>query len=87
MSSTVCVAQGDIAVKPLANGSYKRSHIVADVTKGPSNRLSYQDAIEVWRRYRAGEFQNRIAAVFDVNPGRVNEVLKGHKHPGSESAA
>ena len=60
---------------------------MADMTKGPSNRLSFQDAIEVWRRYRAGEYQNRIAAAFDVNQGRVNEVLKGKMHPGSERAA
>ena len=53
----------------------------------PSKRLTFQDAIEVWRRYWAGEYQNRIAAYFDVNPGRVNEVIKGRRHPGSESAA
>ena len=43
--------------------------------------------VEVWRRYWAGEYQNRIAAYFDVNPGRVNEVIKGKRHPGSENAA
>jgi len=53
----------------------------------PSYRLTFNDAVEVWRRYWAGEFQNRIAACFDVNPGRVNEVVKGQLHPGSEKAA
>lgn len=53
----------------------------------PSRRLSFVDAVEIWKLRLRGEFQNRIAALFDVNPGRVNEVLKGHKHPGSEQAA
>jgi len=53
----------------------------------PSYRLTFEDAVEVWIRHWAGEYQNRIAAYFDVNPGRVNEVLKGHKHPGSEQVA
>ena len=53
----------------------------------PSKRLSFDDAIQVWKRYRGGEFQNRIAADFDVNPGRVNEVLKGNRHPGSREAS
>jgi len=58
-----------------------------DGHKGPSYRLTPQDAVEVWIRHWAGEYQNRIAAHFDVNPGRVNEVLKGLKFPGSEQTA
>lgn len=53
----------------------------------PSRSLTFEDAIKVWLLHWKGEFQNRIAALFDVNPGRVNEILKGHKHPGSEQAA
>lgn len=53
----------------------------------PSRRLSKDDAVEVWLRYWNGEFQNRIAADFDVNPARVNEVIKGHRHPDSYVAA
>lgn len=49
--------------------------------------LSFQEAVQVWLRYWAGEYQDRIAASFDVNPGRVNEVVKGHKHQGSREAA
>jgi hypothetical protein len=30
---------------------------------------------------KLGWFQNRIAAVFDVNPGRVSEVKSGKRHP------
>lgn len=53
----------------------------------PSAKLTFNDAVQVWLRYWNGEFQNRIAAVFDVNPGRVNEILKGKRFPGSEAAA
>lgn len=50
-------------------------------------KLTFEDAIQVWRRYRSGEYQHRIAASFDVNPGRVNEVLKERIHIGSRKAA
>ncbi|MEC7161116.1 MAG: hypothetical protein VXW57_04810 [Pseudomonadota bacterium] len=60
---------------------------MAHENQGPSYRLTFDDAVEVWIRHWNGEFQNRIAARFDVNPGRVNEVLKGRRHPGSEQAA
>lgn len=53
----------------------------------PSYTLTFEDAVQIWLRHRAGEFQNRIAASFDVNPGRVNEVLKERKHVGSREAA
>ena len=53
----------------------------------PSQKLTFDDAINVWLRHWNGEFQNRIAADFDVNPGRVNEVLKERKHLGSKTAA
>ncbi len=53
----------------------------------PSYRLTYNDAVVIWGRYWAGEFQNRIAADFDVNPARVNEVIKGRRFPGSRAAA
>lgn len=55
--------------------------------KKPSYRLKFEDAVAVWRRYWSGETQMRIAASFDCNIGRVNEVLKGLKHPGSEQVA
>ena len=53
----------------------------------PSRHLSFDDAIQIWKRASEGEFQHRIAADFDVNPGRVNDVLKERKHPGSRQAA
>jgi len=53
----------------------------------PSHRLTFQDAIDIWRRFWSGEYQHRIAADFDVNPGRVNEVIKERRHKGSKEAA
>ena len=53
----------------------------------PSRSLTFKDAIKVWHLYWKGEFQNRIAALFDVNPGRINEIIKGKLHAGSEQAA
>ncbi len=53
----------------------------------PSYRLTFHDAVLVWIRYWNGEFQNRIAADFDVNPGRINDVIKGRVHLGSEDIA
>lgn len=53
----------------------------------PSYRMTFADAVEVWRKYLAGEYQNRIAAIFDVNQGRISEILTGKAHQGSETAA
>jgi predicted XRE-type DNA-binding protein len=53
----------------------------------PSYRLTFDDAVQVWLRHWSGEIQSRIAASFDVNQGRVNEVLKGHRHAGSKTVA
>lgn len=53
----------------------------------PSYSLTFDDAVEIWLRHWNGDFQNRIAADFDVNPGRVNEVLKERKFVGSRAVA
>lgn len=53
----------------------------------PSYTLTFDDAVQIWLRHWNGEFQNRIAASFDVNPARVNEVLKERKLTGSREAA
>ncbi len=53
----------------------------------PSYRLTFEDAVEIWFRHWNGEIQSRIAARFDVNAGRINEVLKLRKHLGSREAA
>lgn len=61
--------------------------MVAANCNGPSYRLTFDDAVNIWLRHWAGEYQNRIAASYDVNSARVNEVLKGHRHIGSEDRA
>jgi len=53
----------------------------------PSPALTFDDAVQIWLCHWNGEFQNRIAARLDVNPGRVNEVLKERKFIGSREAA
>lgn len=53
----------------------------------PSYKLTFDDAVEIWLRIWRGDFQNRIAADYDVNPGRVNEIAKEHTHIGSRVAA
>lgn len=50
-------------------------------------RLTFNDAVIVWKKHWAGEYQHNIAALFGVNPGRVNDVLKYRKHVGSERVA
>ena len=55
--------------------------------RNPSRALTFDDAVQIWLRHWNGEFQNRIAASFDVNPGRVNDVLKERKFIGSREAA
>ncbi len=52
-----------------------------------SYRLTEKDAVQIWHRYWAGEFQHTIAASFGVNPGRVNEVIKRKRLIGSEIIA
>lgn len=53
----------------------------------PSYTLTFDDAVQVWLSHWNGEFQNRIAASYDVNPGRVNGILKERKFVGSREAA
>lgn len=53
----------------------------------PSYRLTFDDAVNVWMRVWDGEFQNRIAASYDVNSARIAEVLKETRHPGSRAEA
>lgn len=55
--------------------------------KSTAYRLTFEDAVDVWIRSWKGEFQHRIAADYDVNPGRVSEVLKERVHVGSRLVA
>lgn len=56
-------------------------------SKSTAYRLTFEDAVDVWIRSWRGEFQHRIASAYDVNPGRVSEVLKERTHIGSRRAA
>ena len=47
--------------------------------------LTLEDAIAVWRLRRQGIAQHRIAAQFDVNPGRISEVLTGRRFPEAKT--
>jgi hypothetical protein len=55
--------------------------------KNHTPKLSPEDAVQVWLRHWQGDYQHVIAASFGVNQGRVCEVLKGYRHPGSEVIA
>lgn len=47
----------------------------------PSAKLTYQDAKLIRKLQREGHLQQRIAAMFDVNQGRISDVLSGKLHP------
>jgi hypothetical protein len=49
-------------------------------------RLTFNDAVDIWLRHWAGEYQHTIAASYDVSQGRVN-VLNERRHIGSKAVA
>jgi len=53
----------------------------------PSYQLTFEDAVQVHLMLMDGWFANRIAAHFDVNPGRISDVKFGRLHEGSYEAA
>lgn len=52
-----------------------------------SRHLTLSDAIEIWRRRSAGEAQHKIAAAYDVNQGRICEILSGRRFPAAKRLA
>ena len=50
-------------------------------------RLMFNDAVNIWLRHWAGEYQHTIAASYDVNRARVNDVLNERLHTGSKAVA
>lgn len=58
-----------------------------EITKLKPYRLTHEDAVNVWLLHWHGEYQHVIAASYNVNPGRVNEVLKERTHFGSRAEA
>ncbi|WP_372000920.1 hypothetical protein P7L68_19580 [Tistrella mobilis] len=45
----------------------------------PSRKISSSDVPLIKRRILNGEFLNRIAADYDVNPGRISEIKTGKR--------
>lgn len=60
---------------------------MANDVRETTYRLTFEDAVEIWKRFWAGEYQHRIAAAFNVNSARISEVIKGRKFPGSRDIA
>jgi transcriptional regulator with XRE-family HTH domain len=52
-----------------------------------SRHLTLDDAIQIWRRRSNGEAQHKIAAAFDVNQGRICEILSGKRFPAAKRLA
>lgn len=50
-------------------------------TRKPSKKLTIEDAVQIIARLSRHEFQNRIAADYDVNQGRIAEIKTGKKFP------
>ncbi|MFO1185372.1 MAG: hypothetical protein U1E56_11375 [Bauldia sp.] len=57
------------------------------IAQNPAYRLTFEDAVAIWLRHWAGDYQHRIAADYGVNSGRVNDVLKERLHVRSRQAA
>ena len=55
--------------------------------RSPSHRLTFEDAVALWKLYISKHYVQRIAAHFDCNIGRVYEVVRGILHPGSKDRA
>lgn len=45
----------------------------------PSRRIHPSEVPLIKKRINQGEFLNRIAADYDVNPGRISEIKTGFK--------
>ncbi len=56
-------------------------------TRHSSRSLTADDAAIIKNRILRGEFLNRIAADFDVNPGRVSEIKTGKRFAEVSPAA
>ncbi len=48
-------------------------------TRRPSRSIDPRDVPIIKTRIQQGEFLNRIAADYDVNPGRISEIKTGQK--------
>lgn len=53
----------------------------------PSRRMSLDVAVRIWVLHFEGHLNSRIAAVLDINQGRVSEVLNGKRFPEARGIA
>ena len=56
-------------------------------TNAVSRHLTLVDATEIWRRRRNGEVQHKVVAAFDVDQGRISEILTGKRFPAAKRLA
>ena len=47
--------------------------------RAPSRILTPREAAIIKKRIQLGDFLNRIAADYDVNPGRISEIKTGKR--------
>lgn len=52
----------------------------------PSYRIREADVPIIKKRILSGEYLNRIAADYDVNPGRISEIKTGKEFPDIPAA-
>lgn len=57
----------------------KRKDAPMATSRKPSYRIRSEDVPTIKKRIRQGDFLNRIAADFDVNPGRISEIKSGKR--------
>ena len=50
-------------------------------------KFTLEEAVDVWLRRWAGQFQHEIAAAYVINVRAVNHVLKEKTHVGSKQLA
>jgi hypothetical protein len=50
-------------------------------------KFTFEEAVDVWLRHWAGQFQHEIAAAYVINSGRVSDVFNEVTHVGSGQEA
>jgi plasmid maintenance system antidote protein VapI len=53
----------------------------------PSPKLNMNDAVQIWLKHWAGQYQHDIAAHYGVNQGRISEIINEQKFLGSKAIA
>ena len=64
---------------------YSRSIVQDNIPQ--KTKFTFEEAVDVWLRRRAGQFIHQISAAYFINWGRVIEVLNETEHVGSKQAA